>query len=409
MAYNSKVFDQFETLPKEQQQATIASFSPQELDQFERDYQSYNLGKGANNALKVNSRQGSVTQPTKPSNSQILQSTGKAVGQEAVKEGIKQGATKALSSGASEGGFFSATAPEAAANAGWSGASAGAGGIASNAASMGAGPLAGIAAGTYLAGKSAYDMLKGKPEDKSAQGRFGRGQLAVSTGGLSEVGRLFGFGGGKSGKQEIAERIQKLQEQGIEVPKSLMDDYNSYGLSHDELIARAEKDGGNVAFARSRDEKDLTPEDTWGGLMWFETKGNDYLKNTTENQRREMNQRALDEGLIDEAKGQLNFNDKERAAQIYDEVLKDTPAVMPGQVKDGEPYSMQVPGAREDGKTQEKRRPKPKLNDIPVPQQPAPQAPQPTLRTPKDYAQAYLDVYNANANMSGANPYLRRY
>jgi hypothetical protein len=384
MAGGDSIFQQFERLPKEEQQRKLQSLAPEELDQFENDYNAYQLQSGADRYQRV-ARSGLAepTQTTKPSNSQILQSTGKEAGKavvkEGVKEGVKQGAKKVVGEG-----------------------------IAANASQLGVGPTTGIVAGTYLAGKSAYDSLTGKPEDKSAQGKFGRGQLAWTTGGLSEVARLFGIGGEhKSGKDLIDERVQALQDKGVEIPQELLDEYNTYGLSQDELVKRAEESGGSTAFARTRDEKDLTPEDTWGGLMWQEVKGNDYLGTTTENQRREMNQRALDEGLIDESRGALNFKDENRAAQIYDEVMADTPPVMPGETKDGEPYSLQTPSARKDGETQDKRRPKPKLNDIPVPQ-PQP-APTPEIRTPKDYAQAYMDVYNANSQLSGVNPYLRRY
>ena len=65
-----------------------------------------------------------------------------------------------------------------------------AGSIGANAAELGVGPLAAIAGATYLGGKSAYDMLKGK-NDKSTLGMVGRGTLGIATGGLSEIARPF--------------------------------------------------------------------------------------------------------------------------------------------------------------------------------------------------------------------------
>lgn len=72
-------------------------------------------------------------------------------------------------------------------------------GFMANASALGPGPLAGIAAGTYLAGNAAYNQLQGK-EDKSPAGYAGRAQLAVSTGGLSELAKAVGikFGHGKN-------------------------------------------------------------------------------------------------------------------------------------------------------------------------------------------------------------------
>jgi len=70
------------------------------------------------------------------------------------------------------------------------GASAAGSGIAANAAGMGLGPLAGIAAGTYLGGKSAYDLIRGK-KDNSLAGKAGRVTLGIATGGLSELARPF--------------------------------------------------------------------------------------------------------------------------------------------------------------------------------------------------------------------------
>ena len=89
-------------------------------------------------------------------------------------------------------------------------------GILSNAMGMGAGPLSAIATGTYLGGKSLYDQFITGEEDKSAQGKAGRGQAAISTGGLSEVARLFGIGGladRKTTKEYQQERRLRLAEE----------------------------------------------------------------------------------------------------------------------------------------------------------------------------------------------------
>jgi hypothetical protein len=461
MAGGKSIFEQFERLPKEEQQRKLQSLAPEELDQFENDYNAYQLQSGANRykrvarggvsdsyndvSNKVSNSIGStpVTGARKPSNSQILQSTGKEVAGTAAKEVAKEGIKEAILGGSSSslpipsqvGNFFAGnSANGVASTVGANGQAATVladGSVVSATPGAGIGSMIGPAAGIATAGINAYDALKNiKKGSRGGKGAVeGVGTLAGTTigtifggaagagigsvigrtagRGLASIGQSLGLVGQKSGRDLINDRIQALQDKGVEIPQELLDEYNTYGLSQDELVKRAEESGGNATFARTRDEKDLTPEDTWGGLMWQEVKGNDYLKATTENQRREMNQRALDEGLIDESRGALNFKDPNRASQIFDEVMADTPAVMPGETKDGEPYSLQTPSARKDGETQDKRRPKPKLNDVPVPQ-PQP-APTPEIRTPKDYAQAYMDVYNANSQLSGVNPYLRRY
>lgn len=85
-------------------------------------------------------------------------------------------------------------------------------------------PAAATAVGTYLAGKSAYDALKGKPVSNSPAGIAGRVQLGVSTGGLSELARPFlgNIGGGKGKDQTGRDQIRgNLQSGGL-----LDDNYN---------------------------------------------------------------------------------------------------------------------------------------------------------------------------------------
>jgi hypothetical protein len=156
------------------------------------------------------------------------------------------------------------------------------------------------------------------------------GALGASTGGLALpviagaalLGGGLGFlGDRETGAEQIAKRVSELEQQGVNIPQPLLADLASYGLSKDDLVAREQAkiqsgQHGNVAFAQSRNVKDLTPLDTVGGLMWMETLGNEYFSGFTPEQRLAMNQQALSEGLITEGRGQLNFKDKERAKQI---------------------------------------------------------------------------------------------
>lgn len=425
MPYDRKVFEQFERLSPQEQQARIQSLDPNQLDQFENDYQQYQLESGANRYQRV-ARGGlaETTQTTKPSNSQILQSTGKeaakAVGQEAVKEGLKQGAKKVVGKG-----------------------------IASNLSQLGAGPTAGIVAGTYLAGKSAYDLLKGNPDDKSASGKFGRGQLAVSTGGLSEVGRLFGIGGHKSTDQHSAEKWgQSASLAKTDLDKQAVNDfYNKRIEDNKKNPDSIFGEGALVGRKYKWDEvsKVAKGADIAGEHAFFQGFP-DWMSGYSEGERNAIAEAAIDNGLISSDKGDLVFNtkngnldrikgiaqqikegtytplktDEQRWAdkQAFLQNLKDTEGYISPEL--GEPYIPPEVRETEDRSNSEdnnteatatkyipKPRPKPKLNDIPAP---VPQpVPKPEIRTPKDYAQAYLDVYNANSQLSGVNPYLRRY
>ena len=78
---------------------------------------------------------------------------------------------------------------------------------------------------------------------------------------------------------------------------------------------------GNPMFAQTRDEKDLKATDTVGGLMWFETLGNQYLGNATHEQRLKANELALQQGIVNESRGQLQFTDKDKAKDIWKQVL----------------------------------------------------------------------------------------
>lgn len=85
----------------------------------------------------------------------------------------------------------------------------------------------------------------------------------------------------------------------------------SKGRSKEELLAieQANKAAGrhsNEKFAMSRDEKDLGAEDIWGYSAFGEKFGNDWLGKFSEDQRRQIAQKALDSGSVREGRGQIN-------------------------------------------------------------------------------------------------------
>jgi hypothetical protein len=192
------------------------------------------------------------------------------------------------------------------------------------------------AVGLGLGAKGVYDAAEaGDPIMGGISGAgagLGASMLsqAVGLGALGPwgwgVGAALGIGAGllgdrETGREQIQNRINALQEQGVNIPQPLLEDLSSYGLSKEDLVAReqakiAAGQHGNPLFAQSRDEKDLTALDTVGGLMWMETLGNDYWSGFTPEQRVAMNDAALKQGLIEEGRGQLKFRDEAKAKEL---------------------------------------------------------------------------------------------
>ncbi len=179
---------------------------------------------------------------------------------------------------------------------------------------IGYGPAGLIAAGTYLGGKSAYDMLRGK-EDNSVPGKIGRATLGVATGGLSELGKF--LGGQDQNKWETEKkRLDKLKEKGIAVPQELIDSMPTSGQSVNDLINKQyamdyigrDKSNNwvNNKFAQSRDEKDLRPEDVAGYASFMEKFGNNYI-NAPLDVKLKVAQEALNKGLVNEHHGTIDL------------------------------------------------------------------------------------------------------
>lgn len=195
------------------------------------------------------------------------------LGNQLINTGGKLVAREVLGGGGGEG-----LASSAAENAAWNSAADAATGLPT---SMGPTPLyvpAAVAVSTALAGKAGLDMLKGK-EPKGPSGLFGRAQLAVSTGGLSEVGKLLGFGRGYSNLEEKLR--EKLAEKGIK-------------LSGENAWEQ------NEAFAKSRNEADLLGKDITGAATFYQIPdwqraGNDI--------REKIAQEALTRNLVREHNG----------------------------------------------------------------------------------------------------------
>jgi len=138
----------------------------------------------------------------------------------------------------------------------------------------------------------------------------GWGQAAMV--GVPLVAALAGKMGDKDRWKTEGKRLNKLREQGINIPQMEADTLTG-GRSKKELIAIEEQKAAqglpsNVEFARTRDEKYLKPEDIWGYSTFFEKYGNDWLTKFNEQQRRDIAQQALNSGAVREHHGTIDID-----------------------------------------------------------------------------------------------------
>jgi len=189
-------------------------------------------------------------------------------------------------------------------------------GVMGNAGSMGVGPLAAIAAGTYLGGKSAYDMFRGK-NDKSIPGMIGRGTLGIATGGISELVRPFAMRKttrdvakghtkellGQSKDQQYQNYVQGMRKQFDSAPVDPSKPFAGKYGSWDEY-----KKAGLEAG-------DLTG--VYGNLKTF---GQDWTKLNFDQQKK-VTQGLIDAGLYNSRKGEVEITDADKARAIYQSAL----------------------------------------------------------------------------------------
>lgn len=175
-------------------------------------------------------------------------------------------------------------------------------------------PTAAIAAGTYLGGKSAYDMLKGK-EDKSTMGLAGRGILGMATGGISEIARPFMMH--KSTREETADKTNELLKQSDDP------NYQAYVSGMREQYKEAPKGAAYAGKYNTFDEykqagleaNDLTG--VYGNIKAF---GPEWA-NMTQEQRVAVTKGIIDAGLYDSKKGDVIIKDENKAKEIKNQVL----------------------------------------------------------------------------------------
>lgn len=174
---------------------------------------------------------------------------------------------------------------------------------------------AGVALGAY----GAYQGIKSGNPLTAGAGGLGVGM------GLSQLGYALGPPGwaaaiaipviaslaGKLGDKDMwkteGNRLQKLQKNGVFVPPGLIEGLpQSHGRSKEELVQIAQQTGGNVKFASSRDEKDLTGADLVG-FSTFAERDPEWFKRPRD-QQVSYAQQLLDKGLVREHHGTIDVN-----------------------------------------------------------------------------------------------------
>lgn len=213
-------------------------------------------------------------------------------------------------------------------------------------ASFGLADVAGGIGGAY----GLYDLLKNKRSGLGGaiQGGISGGLLGSATaGGLAAlgttvapgvgtaIGAALGLGLGYFGNlgdedrfQDEYKRAQALRDKGIDWKLNV--EKPTQGRSVDELIALENekvKAGkyGNPAFAASRSEADLKPEDIWGYSVFGEKFGKDWM-GTTEAARRAIAAEALKSGGVREHHGTIDINFTPELEKFAADILAKPPS-----------------------------------------------------------------------------------
>lgn len=183
---------------------------------------------------------------------------------------------------------------------------------------IGIAPLAAVAAGTYLGGKSAYDMLRGK-EDKSIPGLIGRGTLGIATGGLSELARPFLQH--ESTRDVAKKHTAQLLSQG-------KDDQNwqQYAAGMREQFNSGPPDpskpfAGKYATWADYEKGGLEAADLTGVYGNLKVYGPEWA-NLTQEQRQAITQANIESGLYKSKKGEVEITDEQKAIENKNNVLK---------------------------------------------------------------------------------------
>lgn len=172
---------------------------------------------------------------------------------------------------------------------------------------------AAVIASTALSGKAAMDMLQGKTPE-GASGKYGRAQLGVATGGLSELANMFGFGH-KSTRDVASGHTKELQGQGVDnaawqqYVSGMRKQYDSAPTDPSKPFA-GKYDSWDAYKTGGLEAPDLAG--VYGNLSTF---GPDWA-NYSDQQRQDITQTLIDNNLYDSQKGEVIVTDPEKAKQL---------------------------------------------------------------------------------------------
>ena len=267
-----------------------------------------------------------------------------------------------------------------------------------NLGALGTGPQAAIALATLATFKGVKDLNQGKKSDLLT-----RGVTAMSTFGLSEAARALGLGKNTDRWKTEQDRGQKLAESGVTGWGQLMANAPKLtkGRSKDELTRKdlaadfvgKDSQGAwvNNKFAQSRNEADLRPEDIWGYSAFGEAFGNDWLGKYSEDQRRQIAQKALDRGQVREKTGTIDLGDLE-GLKAFASTLPAAPAKTEAQG---------IRGKQEVSTGKKKASGKFPLEALPPLTSPIPVVPEVDPRI----ADAYKRIFEENQGVTGNSPW----
>lgn len=192
-------------------------------------------------------------------------------------------------------------------------------GVGSNIASMGG--LSSVAvpgaviAGTLLAGKAGYDMLKGRDANP-----IGRGLLGIATGGISEIAKATGLLGRKSTKDYQDERWGALSESAQGLRQA------NHPEGDDGIWDTGKYAGQKWTFEKAKDLAKDDPTHFIGVLGNLETFGDSWLSTPLDKQKAVVAE-LVRQGLYKSDKGDvlISDRDKAKAKAIYDSIVNGKP------------------------------------------------------------------------------------
>lgn len=191
-------------------------------------------------------------------------------------------------------------------------------------------PIAGAVLGTALGAKGAYDTVTGK-KDNSPVGLASRAQIGITTMGLSELARASGLFGNKSTKDYQRERLSRLESNGAPGAAAFLAQQRQIADNNNDTWQDGPYKGQKWSFDKARELAKQDPTGFIGTLGNFEAFGDGWLGTPLDKQKQVVS-KLISEDLYTSDKGDILIKDRDRAREIYDQVMtSSTPSPAPIQ------------------------------------------------------------------------------